>query len=358
MRLSDLAVGRENNLNFLRLFAASLVLVGHNYALLNLPDPLKNIFKVSTGPHISLAHISVDAFFVISGFLVCGSLFKKSDAIDFFSARFLRIYPGLIMMSLLSVLVLGPAVTNLPLLDYLTDRQTWTYLISTGTVASTALQFSLPGVFENIPYPNVVNGSLWTMPYEIRMYIILAGGYFFIKIITKNFEVYAGYFIVGLAGVGLFLYIWSALQVIPRLHASRFIWFFFSGSCFWLLRKYVYINMRAVFVIILLFGLTLLAGNKYFFIFYVLVFGYIVISMAYLPNKIFRALNKVGDYSFGIYIYAFPVQQACIFFVPEISFIKLLFLSFMITISLAMMSWHFVEKPFLESKNRVSNTLK
>lgn len=89
-----------------------------------------------------------------------------------------------------------------------------------------------------------------------------------------------------------------------------------------------------------------------FFVVYTLSLPYMIFYLAYVPKGKIRSFNKVGDYSYGIYIYAFPVQQsiaAAIF--PGISVANMVLGSFAVTFVLAFLSWHFIEKKFLKMKD-------
>ena len=168
MRLSELIGDRNNNLNLVRITAALAVLVTHSFALTLGPkaEPLRQHLGTTLGT------IAVDVFFVASGFLVTISLAKRQSILEFVMARALRILPALFAMLLLSVAVLGPAFTALPLADYFADRRVATYLVKGATLV-TGIEFELPGVFLRNPYPAVVNGSLWTLPWEVAMYGLL-----------------------------------------------------------------------------------------------------------------------------------------------------------------------------------------
>ena len=116
MRLSECAVGRDNNFNLIRLLAALAVIFSHSVAVLGLPSS-REFFFDHLG--LSLAEMAVDVFFVTSGFLVTGSLVNRGDVVAFLWARALRIYPAIWVMLVLTVFALAPALTTLPLADYL-----------------------------------------------------------------------------------------------------------------------------------------------------------------------------------------------------------------------------------------------
>ena len=170
MRLSDYAVGRDNNFTLLRFSAAMTVLFAHSVAVLGLP-PEREFFFNRLG--FSLGEMGLDMLFVTSGFLVTASLLGRQDLIAYLWARILRVYPGLWVMLVLTVFVLAPALTTLPRGDYYTSPLTWEYFRKCATLIG-GVRYSLPGVFENVPLKGEFNGSLWTMPVEVRMYLYLA----------------------------------------------------------------------------------------------------------------------------------------------------------------------------------------
>ena len=160
MRLSQVSRGRDNNLNLLRVLAAAAVLVSHAYPITRGPEaeePLHNL----TG--FTLGTVAVYVFFVVSGFLIAKSFEGSKGVLDWSAARVLRLFPGLFVALALTVLVLGPIVTTLPLAAYFADPATLAYLPQ--NLALIAQRFDLPGVFVGNPYPSAVNGSLWTLFY-------------------------------------------------------------------------------------------------------------------------------------------------------------------------------------------------
>lgn len=111
---------QDNNFDFIRLLAATMVLVSHQYAIGGFPEPV----LLGDG----LGGLSVKVFFAISGYLVAESWFRDPSLWRFLARRVLRIWPGLIVMVLLTILVLGPIVTTWSIRDYLASSQTWAYL--------------------------------------------------------------------------------------------------------------------------------------------------------------------------------------------------------------------------------------
>ena len=173
MRLSEYAVGRDNNFNLIRLIAALSVLFSHSVAVLGLPSSREFFFDHLS---LSLAEMAVDVFFVTSGFLVTGSLVNRGDVIAFLWARALRIYPAIWVMLILTVFALAPALTTLPLAEYFTSPKTHDYFAKCATLIG-GVRYSLPDVFETMPLKTEFNGSLWTLPIELRLYCYLAAGW-------------------------------------------------------------------------------------------------------------------------------------------------------------------------------------
>lgn len=169
----------NNNLDLVRIFAALMVIWSHAYAINNngkLIEPISWLTGKQTG-----GSIAVYVFFFISGMLVTNSLLTKKNIAEFILSRFCRIIPALAFLLLTTALIIGPLVTSLTISEYFSSTQ-WHQYITNNLLMNT--QFSLPGVFQNNSYPISVNGSLWTIRYEVLCYIILP--FLFILRLTKN----------------------------------------------------------------------------------------------------------------------------------------------------------------------------
>ena len=162
--------GRDNNLNFIKFVAATMVLMSYSFALFT-GDASTEPWRKTLG--MSMGGVVVDIFFCASGFLVAGSLIASQIARDFLAARALRIYPGLWVALLLVVLIMGPLVTTHPNGIFFGSTETWKHLARNAVMVFGGA-FQLPGVFEQNPWKGAVNGSLWTLPYELRAYLALA----------------------------------------------------------------------------------------------------------------------------------------------------------------------------------------
>lgn len=151
----------SNNFDFLRFVAAYMVLFSHQLVLTG-----------NSGPNITsfdLGKLGVVIFFSISGYLVTQSWDHDPSIWRFLAKRMLRIWPALIVVTCITVLFLGPIVSTEPINHYFINHKTWDYF----RVLKLIIRYELPGVFVTNPFPNAVNGSLWTLPIEFRWYLIL-----------------------------------------------------------------------------------------------------------------------------------------------------------------------------------------
>ena len=337
--LGDLAVGRANNFNLLRFVAASIVLLFHCFALTGhktseLPVP-------TTIGFMDLGLLGVAIFFAISGFLIAQSVTRSRSIFRFVTARALRILPALALSTLFCVVFIGPLATSLPQGEYWTDIRTWRYLFHTVALDP---QIRLPGVFEHNPYPPAVNGSLWTIPIEVWCYGVLAvaalvglcrSRWQFNIVAIATFIVFANY-------EPLFR------QHIPSGSAWSTVYlvgvFFFGAWCF-LHRQFLPASLLAASAVVLL-AMALLDTPLGTYALFGAV-TYLTLIVAHNAKLRVAWFLKLGDYSYGVYVFAFPMQQ---FLVSRFGIndpITLFALAFPATLVLAILSWHIVERPAL-----------
>lgn len=342
--LSDYTAGRDNNFNLVRFIAATSVLVSHCFALATgdaANEPLRKLLGLSLGD------IAVGVFFATSGFLVTGSLLSKQNAKEFLMSRALRIYPGLCVAILLSVLACGFVFTELPAKDFFAQKATWRYL-ATNMVMLGRESYTLPGTFISHPAAGIVNGSLWSLPVEIRMYLILGAAWIALSTFAAKPALWLKMFCVVVAAAALAV----DLEFL-RTHAttyesyqspafSELIAAFFSGASFRAFADRIPVSKGIIYA--LLGSLALSAFITGFLWIYKLSLAYVVLYISLVPRNQLLKFNRFGDYSYGIYIYAFLVQQSVLYFYPKISLFSFVGLSFFVTLALAVSSWHFIEK--------------
>jgi peptidoglycan/LPS O-acetylase OafA/YrhL len=346
MKLSDFTQGRDNNFNLIRIVAAFAVLVTHSFALaIGTGDA--EPFRESLG--MTMGKIAVDVFFVTSGFLVTASLLTRQSTVEFVWARVLRIVPALLAMLLFTVFGLGVYFTSLPLSSYLSDTQVYYYFLKCATLI-TGVTYNLPGVFDGNPYKNAVNGSLWSMPIEVRMYAILALGWVVLRIKKINrlgaFKVLilAGAVVAGILVVAQYFY-YPARGTFANLF-----FMFFSGASFYVLKQHITLSRLVFWIFVAALLASALANKHVFFVTFTLTIAYVLFYIAYVPSGCIRKYNQLGDYSYGVYIYAFPIQQSVAALVPGASVLTLLIVSAAATLFLAILPWHILERRALSLK--------
>ena len=345
MRLASFTHGRANNFNLIRILAALAVLISHSFALA-IGSSYAEPFKLSLG--MTMGSMAVDIFFITSGFLVTGSLFNRQSAIEFFWARVLRIIPGLFLMVILTVFIVGVCFTTHSLSDYLTDKNTYIFLIKNITIVtniSASWNSSLPGVFLENPYKSAVNGSLWTLPYEISMYSLLV----FLWITFNSFDKLK-LILIALAVGALVYIVYEHFYHYAEIRFVKLFFMFFSGASYYVLRRHIKISRLLFYLFLALLILSASINKDIFFIVYTLTIAYILFYFVYIPSGMIRKYNLLGDYSYGVYIYAFTVQQCIAALIPGVSVFVMLLLSSIATFILAILSWHLVESRALMLK--------
>jgi peptidoglycan/LPS O-acetylase OafA/YrhL len=341
--LGDVAQGRNNNFNLIRALAAVAVLVSHAHPIALGPGAAEPL-KAATG--YSLGNISVQAFFVISGFLIAQSFERSRTLTRFVVARFLRLWPGLIVSILAVALLLGPLVTSLSVAAYLGESGTWAFVLRNITLLS--VQFHLPGVFETLPYTDV-EGSIWTLLYEVLCY----GGLFLLGVLGLLRRPWA---MVAVFAAYLALYL-GVRFLDPGLHPKianliKLALPFGIGTAFYVWRDRVPLSLAGVVALGVL--AWAMQGSPLYGPTFALALGYAVFWVAYVPGGFLRAYNRLGDYSYGIYIYAFPLQGFAIWLWGPMSPWQNIALSLPLVLVPSILSWHLVEKPALDLRGRVT----
>lgn len=351
MKIEETLISRENNFTLLRFFAALAVLYGHSYALLSLDlkgwrreDPISHFLISFWGE--SLPSLAVNLFFVTSGFLVTASYVQRESLIAFIEARILRIYPGLVVAVLFCVFVVGAFFTSESIANYFSSPITWSYLKHNALLV-TGIQYNLPSVFVGNPYPVSVNGSLWTLPIEIRMYFWVAvlGS----LSLLKGEKAFNTMFIVL-----CLMYAQSSNNnffIEGTSRNAQLALLFLLGAFFYINRSKIPLGFIGVVVLCILVYLTTEYRVSVFL--KATCFAYLVLLLALHPKLRLPSIDRWGDISYGLYIYAFPVQQSIAYWIPQVRPLSMFMLSTAITVSLAILSWRFVEKPALKMKGKI-----
>ncbi|MBO0335238.1 acyltransferase [Sneathiella sp. CAU 1612] len=331
--LSDVDKGRDNNLNLLRVLAAAGVLVSHAWPISTgniTQQPLADILH-----GIDLGIICVSIFFAISGYLITQSYDRDPNLKRFWLSRIMRIFPGLLVVLLITALVLGPIITGADVTAVLLAAPE--YILRNFTLFS--LEQNLPGVFKGNPVGGSINIPLWTLSHELLCYffVTLLGVAGLLKTPRLMFFAWLA-FVVAYA---LTLY----YEPIPRLVALAKLAFpFMVGVLFFVWRERVRLSWVIGASLIVLTGL--LYDSIIFREVFMLSLTYIVFLLAFLPKGRIRQYNRLGDYSYGIYIYAFPTQQLVAYSGVTNPFLNII-CAFPLALFCAVLSWTAIEKPSL-----------
>ena len=337
----------KNNYDFLRLFAAFCIAFTHSFNLLHLnhSEPLMSL----SGNRYDFSFIGLSIFFCVSGYLITKSACTSTSFLHYCWKRFLRIQPLLIVVCILSIAVMGPFYTSFNLTTYFTHPHTYTYFRN--IFPATGIQFTLPGVFDKNIAESSVNGSLWTLVVEERLYLFL--GLIFLARHQRQYFVYL------LLVVNL-LYLFRDFifpdKIATYLNGSHVFYamLFLNAGVLYLLnldfsdskkRKYCLLYVLVTIICLVIPSLHFLL---------VIVIPVCIISLANIRGFTNKA-GKWGDFTYGIYIFSFPVQQMLI--ASELvknNPYELFLLTILIVVPLAILSWHFIEKKLLNLKNNIS----
>ena len=343
--MSAVIGGNDNNFNLIRVAAALAVLVCHSF-FIGTGNLNKMPLRLTHG--LTLGSSSVDVFFVVSGLLVTRSIVNRDSAFEYVKARLLRIWPGLIVCVLLVAYTLGGAVTNDPLRDYLLSARTLDYVINSAATRY-ADSYVLPGVFTDNPAGASVNAPLWTLAVEVRMYAYLLAAW----LVTRLALRWRRRALTAVIGLALAYYAarhFAAYQGGIEASTFRMPFMFFSGATAFLFASRVTLSWRVAAAALSLLLFSAFFPGPLFFVVYSVTLWYLVLWLAFTQLGPIGLYNKVGDYSYGLYIYAWPVQQAIIFAMPGLSVFGHSVLSICATLALAFASWHLVEKPAMRLK--------
>lgn len=336
----------NNNFGLLRLCFALLVAFTHSFFFVDgnsSREPMIRLFH-----NLSLADVSVDGFFLISGYLVTKSYLQSKSGFEYLGKRVLRIYPGYIAACGVSLVIGAIAGGKFPKVD-----------IQSILIGFIGILFfrgvQLKDAFSHVPLHGI-NGSLWSIAYEFRCYVSLI------------FLGYLGMFRNRYLVAGLTLLLVIACCILSDTPPqSNVDWFFgdrydnvhcfalfLTGSTFYLLGDRVQLNGK--YVIASLISLTALLAFKNSATAALALFGgYAIFWFALRGPKgwFSKALNKT-DLSYGFYLYAWPVGNLIEWFRPAISVWRLFLYTIVVSLALAYLSWKTIEKPSLNLKKHLS----
>lgn len=334
---------KNNNFGFLRLLLATLVIVAHSAEILDQNrsrEILTNIFGT-----ITFGELAIDGFFLISGYLILKSYLSSTTTKSYFLKRVLRIYPGFIVASLFCIFVLLPLSGEIKLIIDTPLREWFSTIFR-------MLTLEAPQV-TNTQYP-ALNGAMWSIWLEFVCYLCIP-----IVYITK-FHKPKTYAILAVMMMLIFLFtqisgknIWLPYVRLDLHHTSRLMFAFLIGGLFYLLRDKVVWNRTLTIVCALLLLISL--NFSYSAEIGLMTFGaYLLFNFALnYKNKFLSSIGAKVDISYGVYLYAWPVQIYVIKYYPQVNLYVLMLVTLIAASFLGYLSWTFVEKPFIQLKGKL-----
>lgn len=338
--------GRENNFDVIRHAAAIAVVLTHSYYVATgkfSEEPLVDQLDHSIGNY------AVDVFFLLSGFLLAQSISKNGDLLRFAVSTALRIGPALVVVVLATSLVLGPLVSDLSPYEYFSGPRVLSYVLGAGSTLYTSNP--LPGVFDGLPVATLVNVPLWTIKYEILAYVTLAavvllgrwtGGRSWVPLFAACAAFYA---------IGRIALPWPGTHASILSNVLHFFLYFYLGASAYVLRRKLPLSLLGLLVLILCAASTHRTQAREFY--EALAVGYGVLWLAFLPRPSWLRTSFKADYSYGLYLFSFPIQQTLRQVWPSVEPLQLFVISLLATLPFAALSWHLVERRALACRPRV-----
>ena len=350
---TTLAQRPQNSIGALRLLFASLVIVAHSPEMLD-GDSHRELLHRAFGT-MTFGTLAVDAFFLISGYLIAASFAASSSFWSYLLKRVLRIYPAFLVCSLICILVVAPlAGAHLQALG----QKDWM------RVASRLAFLKAPeikGAFTGLPY-QALNGSAWTISYEFRCYLLAAA--FGLVGFYRRRSLFLGLTAVLL--LSNFVFLLPQGQALLRVpgwfeaifgapdQALRLLSAFVVGTAFWLYRDGItYRWPIAAGCLLLLSGLMFVPTLAEVAL--IVLGGYVLFTVAFAATwRPLHTINAKDDISYGVYLYAWPIAALLIWWWPNVPVVGLGLITFIGAMLIGAASWFLVEKPAMEIRGRLS----
>jgi peptidoglycan/LPS O-acetylase OafA/YrhL len=307
-----------------------------------------------SGKTLSGSGIAMPVFFFLSGLLVSNSLDHSSSRRNFLWKRFLRLYPAACLVVLLSACVLGPLLTTCSMKTYFSSPDFFKYL-ATGLLIH--VFYLLPGVFTHSPLGPSVNASLWSLSLELKLY----AGLFLLSYIKNNRLSDRLIFL----GVAILITIGLLPPQEVQTTLRHILWPHFVLYPYTELTVYLFIGMICYryrdrisipgYLIFLLPAAFLISQWGHFFS--LSCFVIIPAAVLFLAVNCTAFVSKItprADFSYGLYIWAFPVQQLVINYLYSSNVLLVFFITLGLTLLPAAASWYAVESKALKAKNVIT----
>lgn len=344
MLLSNVLRKENNNLDIFRVVAAIMVIYGHAYALLPIEGQRDIVGKLLVFDYSG--SLAVKIFFFLSGLVVTNSLLEKKNVRQFLVSRFFRIWPALAVVLAVWAFILGPIVSNSSLREYFSNSAVYEYFLR-GLLMD--IRYDLPGVFQGNTFKSV-NGSLWSIPFEVYAYIVLIAMFLFGVFRSRHLSVVLFLVILIDPVIGnKLLFTWLPQNPEVTLLAPCFA----MGALSALFKEKVEIHLSGLVGVWVLYYLFQLSSYNFYF-FYLAVFY----SVVFLSSRKFLVRFKPAiDVSYGLYLWGWPVQQVMIKYFSEYGIVFNQISSVVISALLGYVSWHLIESRFIRVGSHVGRRM-
>jgi peptidoglycan/LPS O-acetylase OafA/YrhL len=323
----------------MRLVAALAVMFSHAFLMATGTEESEPLVALLHDGHVAGLY-GVFVFFIISGFLLARSLSSNPSAITYAVNRVLRIFPAFLFCTLVMAFVVGPLCTSLPLTEYLTSGVYEHVRFSLDSLGD----MPLPGVYAyDGPVATVVNGSLWSLRYEALSYVFL----------LLLWTLFRGKGRVAAVIGTIALLTWTAPAVANAITSIAYtLPYFAAGVCmFWVYSRYGTNRLVALMCAVLLAASVVLQVQAYAFA----VFGaYLIVFAAERSNPGSRLAARIGDCSYGLYLYGWPAEQVVRQVTLTTSPWGILAMAVPLAAALALISCHLIERPAMRARGRVA----
>jgi len=332
-----------NAFDFLRFVLASLVVLSHSYPLSTGTEAHEPL-AIATHGQITFGALAVDSFFVISGFLILHSWRSDPRALPFLRKRILRIYPAFLVAAAIDAFIVTPAFSKggLSVLDgEFVGRFAWN---------AVRLLAITPGpAFPDNPAPDTVNGSLWSISYEFWCYLgILALGIAGWAVARRGLAVA----LLLTTAIG-FVFEWRHLtpagNVLGQIFGyppfwARLLPFFVAGMTFYAYRERIVLDARGAAAAIAALVVACFVPHGLAIVLPI-ASAYLIFWFAFLGAPRFAGFGRRGDFSYGIYLFSFPILQIIVaWWGRPITPVVLFILGWTASLGAALLSWHLLEK--------------
>lgn len=334
-------VRNDNCFDFLRYFFAFSLILVHFCTL----TKTEQFWFIS-------GQLRVKAFFTITGFLVVYSFLRRKQLNIYIWKRVLRIIPAYITAIFLCYIV-GFFFSTASATEYYLSAQSFKYLLANLSFLN-FIEPCLPGLFTENPVETSVNGSLWSMKYEVIFYILVPFIIWLIKKYSK-FTILIVLFLCNILFHGVLDYL-EYLTGDMRFHiinnsSPTTMIYFFSGTAILFYFDWFCQHIRWILPICFIY-IFILQYIDYSLPYYIepLAFSALIVGIAYFCKPL-NFLQKYDNISYGLYLYHYPIIQVLTQYQLHQYNIYLTFiLTLLITILLATASWYFIEKRLLKLK--------